>query len=261
MTQDGSDQQVNESQKEGRRVSAWVAGLGAVVFLLAVGGFIYWFMGGAFAGTSGLIPDPARADREASRGRNWRQQANADGVHPLPGATGYFVRVGQAYMDIITPTDKKQETSYRFRYDSQGLLPADQWHLVSGVRRVATDAKMAETLNVTKDQLDRLRKYGQVSMELSKRDRETLVSDWEAYSKATAKAEPEKKLVAALKDVSGRALAVTKSRASDRVAEISKVFTPEQARELMKLGAGQNVTAIVPAGKKPTTQRAATRAA
>lgn len=262
MSPDESNQQAmtEQGEKISQGVPAWAAWSGVGVFLLAIGAFIFWFMGGSFAGTTAVIPDPVRVERDASR-QNWRvqrQQMNADGVHPFPNNVGYFVRVGQAYMDVYPPKDKskKQETKYRFRYDSQALVTPEQWHLIMGLHRVASDGKMADTLNVSKDQLDRLRKFGQVEMELSKGDRQKLEGDWEEYDKATAKAEPEKKLVADLKQMAGKALGTTKEKASERVTEIGRILTPDQVRELTKLGAGQAVTAIPK--KNPATQQTPT---
>ncbi|HZZ43392.1 MAG TPA: hypothetical protein VFE58_10685 [Tepidisphaeraceae bacterium] len=230
-----------------KRFPAWLAVSVAALFFLCIGGLIYWFLGGSFGNTSAFIPDPNRAQQ--SDRHNWRKQANADGVHPLDNNAGFFVRSGPAFMDILNPNDKSKSINYRFRFDSQALLPPDQWHLVFGVRRIFGDTKMAETLDVTKDQLDHLRKFTQVTMDLSKSDRNNLIAAWEAYDKAGAKADPEKKLVALLKDASTRALPSTKTHTIERVTEISKLFTPDQIRELTKLGAGQPITPL----HKPTT--------
>ena len=51
--------------------------------------------------------------------------------------------------------------------------------------------------------------------------------------------------------------------ATARVAEIMRILTPDQVRELTKLGAGEKVTPITPRGQqgaaatRPTTRRAA----
>jgi hypothetical protein len=239
MSQEAVHAQESVERKSSRPIPSWVAGTAAVVFLLVAGGFIYWFLGGSFAGTSDLIPDAARAERTQGRG-GWRQ-ANADGVQSLPDKRGYLVRSGSAFMDV--ETDKKPP-NYRFRYDSQALLTPEQWHMALGLRRISQDAQMAKVLAVTQDQLDRLRRYGAIPMEVGKPDRDRVIAAWEEYQKATAKGEPEKKLVAALKDAGAKGLAATKVRAEQRVGEISKVLTPEQVRELTKLGAGEKVTPI-----------------
>src|SRR4051794_40270542 len=95
-----------ETEPRERRVPGWVAGTGAAVFLLAVGAFIYWFLGGSFGG-SDLIPDPGRAQASSNRG-GWRQ-ANADGVQSLPNNAGHFVKAGPALMEIIKPADKRRD--------------------------------------------------------------------------------------------------------------------------------------------------------
>jgi hypothetical protein len=229
----------------GRRVPGWVAGVGVVVFLLAAGAFIYWFLGGSFGGTTGLIPDPTRAEQGGRRG--WRQPANPDGVKSLGNNRGHYVWAGGSIMDIEQPPagKKKRDVKYQFRYDSKVLLTPEQWHLAVGLRRVGQDAQMAKTLDVTKDQLERLGRFKTVQMELSKGDRDRLVAGWEAYDKAKDKAGAEKALVALLKEVGTKALPATRLKATERVGEISRVLSAEQVRELTTLGAGERVTPIV----------------
>lgn len=258
--QDAQQQQgpTVETPTEKKRIPGWVAGAGAGVFLLCAGAFIFWFLGGSFTGTSDLIPDPARADRGGNGRGNWRQQMNADGVKAFPNNQGHYVQAGDAIMDVIPPPpNKKRDVRYQFRYDSRVLLTPEQMHLARGVRQVEAWAK---ALNITPDQLDKFRKFGPIPMALSQADQDRLIAAWTEYDKAAAKGEPEKKLVAMLKDVAAKALPATKAAATARVAEFTRILTPEQARELTKLGAGEKVTPLVPQGAttRPTTRRAAT---
>lgn len=242
---------------EKKRIPGWLAGVGAGAFLLAAGVFIYWFLAGSFTGTGDLIPDPGRAERGGGGRGNWRQQANADGVKPLPNNQGHYVLSAGAIMDIDPPPPgKKRDTAYRFRYDSKALLTPEQWHLALGLRRVAQDSQMAKTLDVTQAQLEHLRRFSYIPMELSKADRDRLIAAWTEYDKATAKGEPEKALVAMLKDVGTKSMAATKVQASKRVAEISRVLSPDQVRELTKLGAGEKVTPITPKATAAATKPA-----
>lgn len=224
-----------------RQVPAWGAGVTAVVFLVGIGAFIYWFMGGSFAGTSDLIPDPARAERPERGPRGWRQ-ANADGVTSMGAGRGFMVKSGPAVMEV-TGGNGGQPVRYDFRYDSQALLTPEQWHMVLGVRQLSNE-QWQKTLAVSKQQMDRLRRLGAVSMEMATADREKLAAAWGAYYSAAAKGEPERALVAALKAGADRALPAAKAKAQARAAEIAKLFTPDQVRELTKLGAGQKVTPI-----------------
>jgi Spy/CpxP family protein refolding chaperone len=258
--QDAQDQpaQTLETPATKKRVPGWAAAAGAVVFLLGAGAFIFWFLGGSFAGTSDLIPDPARADRGGNGRGNWRQ-VNADGVKPLPNNQGHYVLAGQAIMNILPPPPgKKRDTRYEFRYDSRALLTPEQYHLVRGVRQVDAWAK---ALNVTPDQLNQLRKLGPIPMAISKADQDRLIAAWTDYDKAAAKGDPEQKLVAALKDAAAKALPATKAQATARIAEFTRILTPAQARELTKLGAGEKVTPLVPQTHQAATTRPTTRQA
>lgn len=250
--------QTVEPPAEKKRIPGWAAAVGAVVVLLGAGAFIFWFLGASFTGTGDLIPDPTRADRGNGRG-NWRQ-VNPDGVKALPNNQGHYVMAGYAIMEILPPPPgKKRDTRYQFRYDSRALLTPEQMHLARGVRQVEAWAK---ALDVTPDQLNQLRKFGPIQMAISKPDQDRLIAAWTEYDKAAAKGEPEKKLVAALKDAANKALPATKALATARVDEIAHVLTPAQARELTKLGAGEKVTPLVPtaqqgAATRPTTPKLA----
>jgi hypothetical protein len=231
-------------------VPKWLAGGATAAFVLGIGLFIYWFMGGSFGG-SDLLPDPGRP--QVSSGRGWRVAPQVvEGVTPrtVTNGKGWQVKTGASLMDITVPANGKPAV-YTFKYLPQAILTPEQMHLRQGIVTMAGDPQWQKALAITPNQMGQLRRMSSVDMQTSQPDRDRLIAAWKDYDGAKDKTTLLKNLVATLKEVGDKSLAATKVKASARIGEFKKVFSPQQVDELMKLGAGQKVTAI-----KPTTPAA-----
>jgi hypothetical protein len=212
----------------------------------AVVGVVLICLGGAawFVWANWLRSGPAERIVFLDRGPD-------DGVKQVL-AGRYDVRSGNAALTVIKKGDAGADLD--FRWAKQEYLTAEQIRMLTIVLRLTRDQAMAEELNMTPEQMERLKaNRAKAKVELSESDRArltTLVLAYDAEKDKDAKRKAETKLIKALDAVAAQLEGSAKQLAAERTADAKTILSEEQLRRWDAMGRG-------PEPDKPATPPAA----
>ncbi len=214
----------------------WVGPVVMVACLIAVAWFIWWYLFGSLPSHRTVTVDPAEVQRETIRG-GVRQFVNRAPQSPAPGIkkTGdgeWIVNGANSAMSV-----RKQKERYRLRpfYYRSAMISSSDQPLIIAQARLKNDDAMAKQLGVTPDQVKALKQIDVQAMKVADKDLADAEAKFADYAKAS-QGEPqklaEKNVVAALEAIAKSTLEVSKSAASEGVAKIKQIITPERLDKL-----------------------------
>jgi len=260
---------IESKESKTRDIPIWLT---ALVIVLCLGGgawLVKWYM----KETPTQVVDIP--DDKVPQGNNWRQgrqannnggmfrnnnqlpqkDINANGVQPW-GRNGFRVKTGDTIMNV-TYSGKGFDISPQYlniRTPAQAELAVMRMSILG-------DPNWREALNVTEDQLTKLRKVPlPKSMTLDKEDKEKLSELWKAYHDGPSdkKAAAEKELLAGLDEVGKKNLAATKEYEATRAELVKAALTEEQIKMYQSSG-GKAPTKETPVIRTPIPAKSETK--
>jgi hypothetical protein len=125
-------------------------------------------------------------------------------------------------------------------YNTYSFVPVDQRQLIFAARRISRDHAVANSLNLTADQVSRLTALtGTIGMIAQPADLDRLKSLWADYQAADApeqKQAVQDKLVDELSAIAHTSYEAIKASVADRAAKIKAILTDDQWKQFDALG-------------------------
>lgn len=224
-----------------RELPVWLSTLFVLLFLGAGAGFAWWYVTAPVRTKSGVVGAPDVASQ-----RGW---AAARATGPGRGAAPQqFVRLAGNKYRMETPSvwmevpkDKNDPAALSVDFMRRDLLyTPEQKDTVLAAIRIQGDMAVQQLLNVTPEQVKKLRAIPSPPFALTAGERKQLWDLWSAYQSAAegkAKDEAEQKLSTALNQFGDKALASAKQAAAERAEAVKKVLTAEQLEGYGNMGA------------------------
>lgn len=149
-----------------------------------------------------------------------------DGIREV--GNGFRVKAGDATLTVTRRQDG--QWSHSFGYDRPDMLNPEQQTVFTARFRLVRDAAFAKSLNLTEDQMKKLREIpAREGMVVSDPDRRRVEALFDEYVKAPPPREqPASALLAALREVGNNSLEPTRQVIAERVRQIQAILTPEQ---------------------------------
>lgn len=217
-------------QTERFPLRAWLALMAMLVIIAAAGYLMYERVVGSSSYSRDLV-EIAGSRRLPDFGA---PRVVPDGIRPI-GSNMYRVKAGEG---LLTISKRREAWNFNFSYDKPDLSNADEQAAFTARFRLTRDAAFAKSLNVTEDQIKKLRELPpREGMVVSEPDRQRVSKLFDEYLQTPQPREQQTAaLVQALREVAERSLPATRQTLAQRVREIQEILTPEQITRFKRPG-------------------------
>lgn len=242
---------IEHKESKTHDIPVWLTGL---ILILCIGGgsyLLWWSTREPVKQVADIPPDKLTAIAAGGRGWNGalgggtrngsgrntdslqgnripRMDPDADGIQQR-GRNNYRVKIGNTVMSVNYSNNGRFDISPSylvFRTPEQAEL---------GVLRMSViqDSTWRSTLNVTDEQVEKLRKIPPaLSMKLDPVDRARLTELWKTWKDGSGdKMAAEKALLSALDELGQKNLQATKDYEASRAQRVLEILTPEQVKQ------------------------------
>ena len=231
---------MNPQQTQPKPLSPWIA-VPLILLCLGGGGWMaHWYIStdqltheSTVLGSAPNTPTP-----------RFNRPAPPEAAPPIqrqdPNGNIWWVHSREASA-MIESAGKGQPINIRaVNYNSREFVPQEQYNTLLAGRRIARDTTVAKNLNLTDDQVQKLRRLtGSIGMATQQADIDLLTSLWAQYQSADQPADKlaaQSKLVDALSEIARKSVDATKAVVADRAAKIKAVLTDDQWKQFDAMG-------------------------
>jgi hypothetical protein len=234
---------MNQPQSQPKPLSPLIA-VPLIIICLAGGGWMaHWYISTDSLSHESTVLGSATSTTPAPRAAR-NATPPVENVIPIQrqdaNSNTWWVHSRDAAAMIDSAGKGQPITVKAVNYNSYQFVPQDQRNMIFAARRIGRDETVAKNLNLTPDQITKLRGLtGTIGMETQQADTDQLKSLWADYQNADQPADKiavQTKLVDALGEIARKSVDATKNAVADRAAKIKAVLTDDQWKQFDAMG-------------------------